>query len=268
MIIAFVGKGGVGKTTISSAVALQLSRIGRTAIVSSDFMSSLRHLFPGEHENLAVVELKEKEVAEKWKERYGEEVSVVLDQFVDVDDWIIDHIASSPGVAEEFMIADLVEMELSGKYDYIVWDTAASSSTMHLLMLEREFYEHLDRDVKIYLRFRDRFRSQKVFRLLQEWKDLANRVWKQVRESVFYLVTTSDELSLVQADEITEDLLSMGIEVAGKICNRCRHEAAPDFILAIPELEGSAIEIMNRAGKLLEKEIPNLVHRISPQGRP
>lgn len=256
MILAFIGKGGVGKTTVSSAVALELARRGKTAIVSSDFMSSLKHLFPEKVENLDVIELKESEVSKRWKKKYGSEVATVLREFVDVDDWIIDHVASSPGVAEEFMIANIAEMETSGRYDYIVWDTAASSSTMHLLMLEREFYEHLDRDVKIVLRLRDRFRSEKVYKLLEEWKSLANEVWEHVTGSDFYLVTTSDELSLIQAEEIREDLKTMGITVAGNICNRCKDGRNQDFTISLPELKGTAVEIVHRIREIISGKFP------------
>ncbi len=214
MILAFVGKGGVGKTTISSAVALSLSKYGSTIIVSSDFMPSLRYLFPDKHEGLDVLELKEQEVSEQWKRRYGGEVATILENLFEVDDWVLDHVASSPGVAEEFLISNLVDLELSGKYDYVVWDTAASSSTMHLILLQKEFYEHLNRDVKIYLKLRDVVHTDKILDLLEQWKSLAQKVWSQVLKAKFYIVTTRDELSLVQSKEITADLRTMGIELS------------------------------------------------------
>lgn len=246
MLIALVGKGGVGKTTVSSALALELARRGKTAIVSSDFMSSLRHIFPDEPEGLRVMEMKESEVAAQWKARYGKEVNTVLRQFFNVDPWIMDHIAESPGVAEEFMISTIVDLENSGEYDYVVWDTAASSSTMHLLMLEKEFYEHLDRDVMLFLKVRDRFHTEKVIKLLEEWKELARRVWKKLEETSFYLVTTSDELSLLQAGEIDEDFRQMGLKIHGKICNRCNRATTDGFVLQIPEHAGTAREIVDK----------------------
>lgn len=245
MITAFLGKGGVGKTSIASAYAMKCASRGKTLIVSTDFMPSLKHIFTDETENLEVVELSEKEVASSWKDRYGKQVSTVLKEFVDVDDWILDHIASSPGVAEEFMISNIMEIEASGKYQNVVWDTAASSSTMHLLYLEREFYEHLDRDVRIYLRLKNRFRLSGAYKILEEWKALANNVWEGLTKTRMYLVTTEDELSLLQADEIERDLGEMGLDFKGRIYNRCRNDEIVHVreSLSIPELSGSAIDV-------------------------
>lgn len=249
MILAFVGKGGVGKTTISSAVALSLSKFGSTVIVSSDFMPSLKYLFPDKHEGLEVLELKEQDVYEQWKRRYGGEVATILDNLFEVDDWILDHIAGSPGVAEEFLISNIVDLELSGKYDYVVWDTAASSSTMHLILLQKEFYEHLNRDVRIYLRLRDVVHTDKILDLLEQWKSLAQKVWSQILKAKFYIVTTTDELSLVQSKEITADLRTMGIELSGAVCNRNSKEAIENFDINVPEVSGSAREIVDKISR-------------------
>lgn len=257
-IVAFVGKGGVGKTSVSSAYAKYCSGKGKTLIISSDFMPSLRYIFPADSGNPEVVELSEKEVAARWKQRYAGEVKSVLSEFIDVNDWMIDHVAESPGVAEEFMISNIVELADSGKYDYVVWDTAASSSTMHLLLLEREFYEHLDRDVRIFLKLKSRFKVSKTLEILESWKKLANTVWNRLVTSRFYMVTTQDSLSLIQAREIMHDMEEMGLAIQGTICNRCKKErpGLEGGMFLIPELEGTPAEIVEqikgRLDRLLE----------------
>lgn len=259
MLIAFIGKGGVGKTTVSSALALELSKHGRTALVSSDFMSSLRHVFPEDPPGLTVVEMKEKEVAASWKLRYGDNLNTVLRQFFKVDSWIIDHIAESPGVAEEFMISNIVDLDNSGDYDYVVWDTAASSSTMHLLMLEKEFYEHLDRDVMIFLKLRDRFHTEKVLELLDEWKALAGKVWEKLKETSFFLVTTHDDLSLLQSDEIQDDFTRMGLKIQARICNRHDEDASGNYIVTVPEYHGTAREIVRKVSENLNPMLSQFI---------
>lgn len=246
MIFAFIGKGGVGKTSVASAVALNAARKYKTALVSSDFMSSLHVLFPKTPDNLDIIELKQKEVAENWKKRYGKQVLSLLGEFVDVDDWVPDHIANSPGVPDEFMISNIVELEEKGDYEYIIWDTAASSSTMHLLLLQKEFYEHLDRDVRIMLKLKDKFRSKKVSKILEDWKKLAGKVWAELSDSMYYLVTTQDELCLLQTRDIENEFETMGLKIEGRIYNRCRRPVPEEFVnvATVPELEGSAAEII------------------------
>ena len=252
MIFAFVGKGGVGKTTIASATALGLSATGKTALVSSDFMPSLRYLFPSNPKNIEVIELGQKEVAERWKETYGKEVVPVLKNLFEVEDWVLDHIAESPGVAEEFMISNIMELDLSRKYEYVVWDTAASSSTMHLIFLQKEFYDHLSRDVKIYLKLKDTVRSDKILSLLERWRTLATNVWKQLLSTRFFLVTTGDELSMVQAYQIRDDLRKMGIEVVSTICNRVSTGCKGNMKINVPETRGSARDIVYSVYRHLE----------------
>jgi arsenite-transporting ATPase len=261
MLLSFVGKGGVGKTTIASAVALSLTKLGTTALVSSDFMPSLKYLFPEVHKNLEVIEMQEKDIAEKWKQSYGGEVITVLRNLFEVEDWVLDHIAGSPGVAEEFLISNIVDLDLSKKYDYIIWDTAASSSTMHLILLQKEFYDHLSRDVRIYLKLRDVVHSDSILDLLEEWKRLAERVWKHLLSTRFFLVTTSDELSFVQAMEIEKDLGTMGIKVSGEIMNRCREDEGNSFLLSVPELKGSARDIVETIANLISdnKKVMDLI---------
>ena len=252
VIFAFVGKGGVGKTTIASAAALGLSASGRTALVSSDFMPSLRYLFPTNPKNLEVIELGQEEVSERWKKTYGDEVVTVLKNLFEVEDWVLDHIAESPGVAEEFMISNIMELDVSKGYDYVVWDTAASSSTMHLIFLQKEFYDHLSRDVKIYLKLRDTVRSDKILSLLEGWRTLATNVWKQLLSTRFFLITTGDELSMVQADQIRDDLKKMGIEVVSTICNRVSTRCKGNMKINVPETRGSARDIVYSLSRFLE----------------
>lgn len=248
MITAFLGKGGVGKTSVASAFAMRCASVGPTALVSSDFMPSLSRIFTSSYPNLSVIELSERQVSQRWTARYGEQTKALLNEFVKAEDWMVEHIAESPGVAEEFMIANIVDLEASGEYDSVVWDTAASSSTMHLLLLQKAFYGHLDRDVTIYLRLKDRFQRTGALRILEEWKALADAVWKALKLTRFFLVTTMDELSLVQADEIARDIESMGLSIAGRIYNRCEPErpGPGDAVPSIPELEGSALAIAEK----------------------
>ncbi len=243
MIEAFIGKGGVGKTTLASGYALVCSGFGSTALISTDTMPSLNYLFPEKIRNLSVYEISEEDIAKEWIEKYGDEVYSILSNFFEADRDIISHIANAPGVPEEFMISKIVEMKNSGKYDYIIWDTPASSSTMHLLYLENDFYNHIGRDIRFYLKMKDAFKVSKTLDILEEWKDLAESVWKEVKNSNFYLVHTDDELSIVQSNQIKLDLERLGINISENISNRTKTGGSG---ISVPELNGTAREIARK----------------------
>lgn len=246
MILSFVGKGGVGKTSVATAVALELSNVGNTTLVSTDFMPSLKYLLT-DRDPIEFVELSENEVASKWIQKYGDEVYSIVTEFMDTDRSILDHIASAPGVAEEFMISNLVDMDESGKYDYVVWDTPASSSTMHLLNLEMDFYNHINRDIQFYLKLKQKFGGKKAVQTLNEWRALADHVWSELSKAHFFLVTTQDDLSVIQAEEIKKDFLRMGLTINMTICNRFRDEQPRNVEcgIRIPECSGDGREIVD-----------------------
>jgi|YelNatPaOPRAMG01_1025707.scaffolds.fasta_scaffold01569_19 arsenite-transporting ATPase len=245
MIVAFVGKGGVGKTSVSSAFALELSRFGKTLIVSTDLMPSLQFIFT-QHDNVSVMELTEKEVSERWEEKYGEDVMQIAREFIDADEELLHHISRAPGVPEEFIISNLIELENSGKYDFIVWDTPASSSTMHLLALERDFYNHLNMDIKFYLKLKKKFRVSRTLEIIETWRDLAEDTWKGLADANFVLVTSMDQLALLQSDEISRDLSNMGMKIVFRICNRVKYINLRDekCSIQIEEFIGNARQVV------------------------
>ena len=106
-LIMIGGKGGVGKTTCASAIALHFSLQGkRTLIISSDPTPSLSDIFEakiGDQEtpipsakNLYGIEISSEVVLNKWKERFGPEIYDVISSFASVDYDFVDYIGGPP----------------------------------------------------------------------------------------------------------------------------------------------------------------------------
>ena len=262
MIIAFVGKGGVGKTSVSSAFALELSKLGKTMIVSTDFMPSLKFIFNSK-DDVHVMELSESEVSRKWEEKYGAQVLDIAREFIDVDYDLLHHISTAPGIPEEFIISNLIELEQSNEYDFIVWDTPASSSTMHLLALEKDFYSHLNRDIKFYLKLKKKFRVSRAIEIINSWRDLAEATWKGLTEASFVLVTTMDELALQQCNDITDDFNEMGLNIVFRICNRVREISLGlnTCSVQIEEYTGNARQVVEAMRPAVRTALHSLVNR-------
>lgn len=257
MIIAFLGKGGVGKTTISTAFALEKSNSYKVALISMDSIPMTKMILDEKINSLDVYEYTEYDVRSEWKNTYGEEVYNLITSFFDIDRSIIDHISNAPGIDDEFMLAKL--LELKDKYDYIVWDTAASSSTIHLLLLEKEFYEHINNDIKFYLSIKEtlskiRRKNVNPLEILNKWKKLAEDVWNLLKfDTQYFIVKTDDDLSYLQGKIIHDELSKMGLSVKAHILNRSKGKYECD--IKIPEFTGSSREIVEMVRPFLRKII-------------
>lgn len=238
-MVSFWGKGGVGKTTCSAALATGLSEVRnqRVLLLTTDMTPSLSHVlgaevgkWPGRVEgyrNLFALELDERSVIERWKERFGKEVYEVISSLIPVDESFIDYVAGAPGIAEQFTLYVLHELFKGGEFDVIVWDTPASSSSLRLLRIEREVYEHMGEALKMYLRlksFLDKIRSRESdpLKLISEWRELAESIFDMLAcdEHFAYIVATPERISYEISKKIHEELTSFGIKVRGVIVNK------------------------------------------------
>mgnify|MGYP001379928328 FL=1 len=140
-LIMVGGKGGVGKTTISAALAIHFARSGqKTLLISSDPAPSLSDIFEveiGEKEksikgvaNLHGLEISSEVILRRWKERFGPEIHEVISTFSNVDYNFVDYIGGAPGVEEEYMLNYIMELVESERYERVVWDTAPAGHTL------------------------------------------------------------------------------------------------------------------------------------------
>lgn len=146
--ILFVGgKGGVGKTTVASALALRMAESGkRVLLVSTDPAHSLGDVFdtrigdtPREiAPNLYAIEID----PDRQVERYLETVKRTMRGFVRPEMYgeierQIELTRHSPGAAEAALMDEMARlMDDAGRsYDVVVFDTAPTGHTLRLLTL-------------------------------------------------------------------------------------------------------------------------------------
>lgn len=288
-LIMIGGKGGVGKTTCASAIALHFSLQGKkTLIISSDPTPSLSDIFEmeiGDQEtsinhvdNLYGIEVSSEVVLKKWKERFGPEIYEVVSSFTSVDYDFVDYIGGAPGIEEEYMLNYILELVESGQYDLVVWDTAPAGHTLRLLHLPQIFLKHLEAATKFYMnlysyleKLKETAKLKKGKRSLLEiisgWEDLAEKVVNFIRDpqkSEFIIVTIPEALGVKQTERIIKDFDEYQLKVNHLIVNYMIQEVDCEFHKMRSEMQQNYIKILKDqySHRIKLIEIPLFPHEI------
>jgi len=283
------GKGGVGKSTCASAIALHFSNQGKkTLIISSDPTPSLSDIFEtkiGDLEtpiddvkNLYGIEVSSEVVLKKWKERFGPEIYEVVSSFASVDYDFVEYIGGAPGIEEEYMLNYILELVESGQYDLVVWDTAPAGHTLRLLHLPQIFLKHLEAATKFYMNLYSYFEKLKesvnlksgkrtLLEIISGWENLAERVVSFIRDNQktdFIIVTIPEALGVKQTERIIKDFDEYQLRVNHLIVNYVIKEADCEFHKIRKEMQEHYIKILREqyCDRIRLIELPLLPHEI------
>ncbi len=275
----FTGKGGVGKTTMSVATALQHAQLGKTLLISTDPSGSLSEIFsrPLDRKihtvapNLDAVELTRDLVLELWREKFAEDIYSVLSSFLPVGREIIDYIEGAPGIDEEFMLDYLLTMAESGDYRTIIWDTAPTVTTLNLLFVQQMFYSHLTQAHKLYFKVKKIFNHVDPLALIEKWRSLTERIIELLQtETYAWVVANPEPLPIEQAFDIAESFNEFGIEVKGFILNKVLPaelcQGHPFWQAKFSAQQKCREELLFKAKNRPLKEIPEMIGDMQVDG--
>ena len=143
----FTGKGGVGKTSIACATAIQLAERGKhVLLVSTDPASNVGQVFGisiGNHitavpavPNLAALEIDPQAAAQVYRDRIVGPVRGILPDDVvrGIEEQLSGACTTEIAAFDEFT-ALLVDSPITDDYDHIIFDTAPTGHTIRLLQL-------------------------------------------------------------------------------------------------------------------------------------
>jgi len=228
----FLGKGGVGKSTCSAAMALQLAESGEPSLVlSTDPTPSLSHIFgiAGEHRErevrpgLFLTELGLQDVRSMWDEKFGREVYSVFSSFVDIDYHAFIQFVTSvlPGLNEEFMVDYIRRLAVAARFRHLVWDTAPLGQTLALLGMPSILAEHLRLAPRIYSHLRaSGDRRESVMEVIRGWQRLAADCMEFLRRDVsFSMVTIPETLAVSQLEGVVDELRRHGLQIGRLVVN-------------------------------------------------
>ncbi len=152
-IILYLGKGGVGKTTISAATAVRSAALGkRTLVVSTDLAHSLADCLQkplsSEPQQLATnLWAQEVNVLDEMRRGWGkvqDSMSKVLRKR-GMDAVMAEELALIPGMDEIFSLINIYRNAREGNFDVVIIDAAPTGETVRLLSMPDTFQWYANR---------------------------------------------------------------------------------------------------------------------------
>jgi arsenite-transporting ATPase len=239
-IILYLGKGGVGKTTISAATAARAAELGqRTLVVSTDLAHSLADCLdrPLTAEPIEVGDhlwAQEVNVLEEMRQQWGKVqhyVGSVLKK-QGVEEVVAEEMAVIPGMDELISLMNIYRNARDGNFETVVIDAAPTGETMRLLSLPESFLWYVGRTSALQKTALNMARPLlKAFvpstvNLADSFQRLNERV-KALREvltdgetSSYRLVVNPEKMVIKEALRAETYLALYNYPIDGVVCNR------------------------------------------------
>jgi arsenite-transporting ATPase len=249
--ILFGGKGGVGKTTMAAATALELARENKVLIFSTDPAPSLADSFGqaiGNEPtrvtgvtNLFAMEIDAQKVLKEFKEQYGGEILDILQQGTYLADEETEDLfqLDIPGLDEVMSLKKIMDFMEDADYQRYIVDTAPTGHTLRLLMLP----ELLDNWIKFLATLRWKYHTmvkqfsrekhtEKADEFLLEMKKTVKRVrglLQNADKTEFIVVTIAEKMAVSETEDLIHSLAHMHIPSRHIIINNIFPQDTSDF---------------------------------------
>ncbi len=266
-VLLFGGKGGVGKTTSSSAIAVHLASQGyHTLIISSDQSPSLSDIFDQSingaitrvNDRLDAFEIGQDAIMDWWKLRFAPDFTDILAHIIDVDaldkasqHQLIDYIGSAPSLREETMLDMIRDFAERGKYDRIVWDTAPAGETLNLLDMPRSIKSHLRAGAKVFESLdsigKQFMGRRSISRIMDDWIQASEKIARFIHDSARFIIVANPEAMVVkQATRMIQTLTRYDIPVHGLIINCVIEQSDSESLAALRKTQSPYVEELRR----------------------
>lgn len=228
-VVITIGKGGVGKTTISVLLSLILSDVSDTLLYSLD---PAKHLirYLGMKEPMKYFKIGRTLTAYQLDVNIA--LNTILDYYVglirdispslsvlNLDD-VVNTIKYSPGVEEEVFMRELEKIFNQREYHYVVIDTPPTGITLRTLIMPKLYGLWVDKLIEIRerilsLRYSIARTLGKEFKIkdpvlekLYEMRDTYNTLWERVRSNTtsFVIVANPEIMPLLEVLDVIKFL--------------------------------------------------------------
>lgn len=224
MIYIFIGKGGVGKSTLACALALSREKV---KLFSADPMSNLRDIL-GEDTGIDMEELNVDKAVEEYLKKSVKEVKKAYNYLSALNlDSLVNTIEFTPGIEEHVMLAE-IERAINGE---VILDMPPAGLALRVLGLPSAEEGWLEALIGLREKIVSRRRAlnkisglqeeeDEVLERLKRMRDRSSELKGKLQSSIVYVVTTKESLAEMEASRIENSLKKLGFEYK-RVYNMC-----------------------------------------------
>ncbi len=240
----FGGKGGVGKTVMAGATALELARRGkRTLLASTNPVHSLSGLLDQNVygkpvavtgvDNLWAYEIDTKETIERSKVDIKQKIRWFL-KFAEISaqaDAFVESATMNPAFEESAMFETMVELMFKNEYDAYVFDTAPTANARRLLGMSKVYSLWVNkmlksreeaRSLRELLSFTKKKEADPLMDYLVSFRERIGRARELLtdkEQTAFFFVTLPEALPIAVIKRFIQWFHDFGIPVGGVVVN-------------------------------------------------
>jgi len=233
-LLFFAGKGGVGKTTCASSVALQLARKypdRRYTLISVDPAHAVRDVFANEKPpgNLTVETIDTREKWQQLRATLGDQIdravnaltpgNLTLAYDADAMKKLLE--IAPPGADEIFAVSRLADLAQDESQAMVIVDTAPTGHFLRLLDLPKTAGEWVREFIRILLRYRELIPAGRLGEELvsaSRSMTFLEQTLHSERAAVV-VVTRPERIVVAETKRLIENLAGRNIKVAAVIAN-------------------------------------------------
>lgn len=294
--IMFGGKGGLGKTTFSAATAYHLAKHGhRVLVFSVDPQASLSDIFERDIFGQGPVEIMpnlyaqeidadqhikeyQDEIRQKIFDMYG------MDEIPEEIESYIQAAAAEPAMEESAIFDQVVDIVVSGEYDYYIYDLVPLGHALYYLSMASVYDEWIDKITKLREEMEEysqvasvikRDRESEEDMILKELLDIKYRIntsssiLTDKEKTAFFFVITPEEMVLLDTIKAAGLFAKYQVPLSGYVVNRVippelAQQSIPDYLKNRLEMqEGYLNRIDDLFGEQVLARIPEFERDIT-----
>jgi arsenite-transporting ATPase len=256
----FGGKGGVGKTVMAGATAIQLAQQGkRTLLASTNPVHSLSGLLDQDCygkavavtgvPNLWAYEIDTKENIERSKQDIKQKIRWFL-KFAEISaqaDAFVESATMNPAFEESAMFETMVDLMFKDEYDAYVFDTAPTANARRLLGMSKVYSLWVNkmlksreeaRSLRDLLSFTKKKEADPLMDYLVSFRERighARELLTDKARTAFFFVTLPEALPIAVIKRFIQWFHDFGIPVGGVVVNMVIRkdqveQGGPDFV--------------------------------------